>query len=252
MWFKAWKEIKPRIGMMLVIGVILVVFQLAIPGGTWRDPTFKAEDIAGKTFLVGYAGLPPAGSPDLPAQLSWRVYLQLAAIMTPMIGIMIGGSGILSQIGPCLREATHPSMIYTLSLPVPRRHWLYVRCAMGVLLTAAATFVIVTVPQLIAPFKGMQYSWIWAVRCAPFLFLGALVFESLAVLLDTFRNENWRLGAVLVMLLCIGVQIIFGNRVNIFPFVAGLQTSLAEVLFCVTLTAGFFWSARLVLDRRDF
>ena len=180
------------------------------------------------------------------------MYLQLLAFLSPVIGILMAGSGIVSCPGHGLREATHPSMLYTLSLPVPRRRWLQIRTALGLMLTVGLIGLMVAVPPLIGPFWNHRFSWVWAIRAVPFLFLGSAVFHMFAVLLETLRGANWRVGSMAALFVCVAVQATLRNRINIFPFMAGLETSALGILVCLALSALLFWRAIVALDRRDF
>ena len=116
-WFKAWCEVKPRLRMalfMVVLTGLSNVLALHYARAGLARPE-RWDSILG-------ASLPPvAASPDPQALIVWRAYLQLTVMLLPFLGVMMAGSGIYSRICYALKEETHPSMIYTLALPVPRQ-----------------------------------------------------------------------------------------------------------------------------------
>ncbi len=185
-WFKAWCELKPRLQMglfmVLLTGLANVLTVHYTGAGIARSGAWDS--------ILG-ASLPPvAASPDPQALIAWRAYLQVAVLMMPFLGIMMAGSGIYSRLAYALKEETHPSMIFTLALPVPRRRWLDVRAGMGLALTAGMAVIALAIPPIVTAFLHQPFSWEWPLRTAPFLLLGTTVFYMLAVMLEVLGNEK--------------------------------------------------------------
>jgi len=143
-------------------------------------------------------------------------------------------------------------MIFTLSLPVPRRQWLAVRAGLGLLTTGAIIAIVLAIPPLITTFQSAHISWLWALQSAPFLFLGSAVFYMFAVYLEAAHNENRRMGSSLLMFLCVLAQLTLHDRFSIFPFMAGYQATLTGILACLILCGGLYLAAVTALDRREF
>lgn len=254
-WFKAWREAKPRfaLGLLFIVAMGIanvVMVQFVPPQATYRSAPGVART-ASWDILLG--GVPPvAAGPDHDAQIAWRAYLNFALFLVPMLGIMMAGSGIFSRLAYGLKEETHPSMIYTLALPVPRRRWLEVRAGLGLALTIVLAVAMLAIPPLSALFTHQPFSWAWPLRAAPFLLLGTTVFYLFAVLLEVLGNENWRLGSMAALLYCVVAQIAFGSRLRLFPFLAGYDASVAGIMVCVVLSVAFYASALAAFERREF
>jgi hypothetical protein len=247
-WFKAWCEVKPRLQLalfMVVLTGLANVLAMHYSGvGIARSGAFDS--------ILG-ASLPPvAASPDPQALIAWRAYLQLTVMLLPFLGIMMAGSGIYSRLAYALKEETHPSMIYTLALPVPRRRWLDVRAGMGLALTAALTLLALAIPPIVTGFLHQPFSWEWPLQTAPFLLLGTTVFYMLAVMLEVLGNENWRLGSVAAFLFLVAAQLAFGSRFRVFPFLVGYDASIAGLALCVVLSVVFYAGALAAFERREF
>jgi hypothetical protein len=112
LWFKAWLETRWRFG--FVVGSILLV---------WVAP-----------FWLPLFGLRvPAG---FPASKLW-VAIHLGTVLLYIYAaIFLAGSGINTQTTYSATSGFHPSMLFTLSLPVSRRRLLLVRAGLGALQTS--------------------------------------------------------------------------------------------------------------------
>jgi hypothetical protein len=112
LWFKAWLETRWRFG--FVVGSILLV---------WVAP-----------FWLPLLGLRvPAG---FPASKLW-VAIHLGTVLLYIYAaIFLAGSGINTQTTYAATSGFHPSMLFTLSLPVSRRRLLLVRAGLGAIQTS--------------------------------------------------------------------------------------------------------------------
>jgi hypothetical protein len=248
-WFKAWREAKPRLEMALIIVLLVGVSNVL---AVHFFPPQSSPRIAFRDNILGTFLPPASGDPHSEAQIAWSMYLQLAVVLIPLLGVMMASSGIYSRLAYGLKEETHPSMIYTLALPVPRRRWLEMRAGLGLALTAGLALVMLAIPAIFAPFLGQAFSWGWPLRTAPFLLAGTAVFYMFAVLLEVLGNENWRLGSVAAFLFLIAAQLGFGNRLRLFTFFAGYDASVTWMAACLVLSVVFYAGALAAFERCEF
>ena len=250
-WFKIWKDSRKHMlaGFGIVMLAALVQGVIAPSGLTifGLDPTRFPH-----LPLVSSA-LPDPRAPGFARSAWWLLYLNVAVLIAPMMGIITAGSGISSQTADGMRRS-HPSVMYTLSLPVARRRWMAARAAFGFLQMAILILLLAIVPAALAPVTGGHFSWVLALRAFPFMIAGATVFYALAMFLATFLDEYWQALASVVALMGLAVVVSAGQfpEVNIFRFMSGFGPSSIGTVACLAITALFFAGAIWVVERQEF
>ena len=171
LWWKAWLELRWRFLLPMLLTPLCL---------WWLFP--------------GTAGLILA-DPDVlarvrPRSAGFGLTLNLLSLVVwPLLAIAYAGAGINTQTGYAARHGVHPSMLFTLSLPVTRRRLLLVRAAAGLLAFLAVVswqcgFAWLASPYFRAAVTAGQVALY--VVCAV---VASGVFYWLAVLLATFLDE---------------------------------------------------------------
>ena len=112
LWWKAWLELRWRFLTPLAAAPLL--FFWPVPTELLPAPDLLARLKAG-----------PGGFGALLNTLSLFVW--------PLLAVLYAGAGINTQTAYSPGQAVHPSMLFTLALPVTRRRLLLMRAAAGVL-----------------------------------------------------------------------------------------------------------------------
>lgn len=165
LWFKAWLETRWRVG--FVAASILLV---------WVAP-----------FWLPLLGLRvPAG---FPASKLWMAIHLGTVLLYIFAAIFLAGSGINTQTTYAATSGFHPSMFFTLSLPVSRRRLLFVRAGIGALQTSVlvavmAVYTLLERPAATTVLQFLAYST-RAVVCS-------MAVYALSVLLACVLDEVWQ------------------------------------------------------------
>ena len=166
LWYKAWLE--TRLRFLFLAALMLAACVLFVrPLHPARDPGGEAARLVRLLYFA-----------------EW-----------PMLALVLAGAGINTQTLSGTRHAIHPSMYFTLSLPVRRRRLVAVRAAVGALETLALV--------LVGCFAGWTLSPLLRAIVAPAEMLvyvftaaaGASLAYGLGVLLATFLDESWQIYA---------------------------------------------------------
>lgn len=175
LWLKGWMELRTRL--------LLLVLAIAVPYGLLAP-------------RLG-AGMPEARLAVMAANMQSLAYY----LAWPAFAVLFAGAGINTLSGAFgTGRRVHPSMYFTLSLPVTRARLLLVRAVAGVAGYAALIVAVTVVVWALAP--------VMRARIAPaellvYLFTavaGALVAYSAAVLLATFLAEQNTMFAGFIVL----------------------------------------------------
>lgn len=250
-WYKAWREARTRIFWSLMMLIAAAVMHPALFGALQTHP--PKQNNLGIWFPVHLA--PKLSGATLASSASWQIYLQAASIWALTIALLMAGSGLNTQTMYGMRQGVHPSMIYTLSLPVRRRSWLIVRSGVGLGSTAIMTLFLLMIPSLMRPFTGGVFPWSEALSLLPYFCLGALVFYSLSVLLSTFLDEVWQGMLSLAALGFLSGGVLSGGAdfANIYRFMctAG-PIPWTGVMACLFISAGFMGLSAWIIEQKEF
>jgi hypothetical protein len=249
-WFKLWRDSRKHLlaGLAIVLLAALVEGVVAPSGLT----IFGLDPARFPHLPLVSSTLPDPRAPGFASSAWWLLYLNVAVLIAPMIGIITAGSGISTHTPDGMRR-THPSVIYTLSLPVARSRWMVAQAAFGFLQMAVLILLLAIVPAALAPVTGGHFSWASALASFPFMLAGAAVFHALAMFLATFLEEYWQAVLSVVALMSLALLVSSGQlrEANLFRFMSGFSQSWAGAIACVALTAIFFASAIRVVERQE-
>jgi ABC-2 type transport system permease protein len=185
----------------------------------------------------------------------WQAFRQNLSQLGTLFAVLLGSGGLLSQ-------GSGASALFTLSLPVSRRHLVSARAAMGLgELLALAVVPAVLIPVL-SPLAGQHYSFASAIVHGVSLFAAASVFFSLALLFSTAFDDVWRplvmACGVAVMLAVLEQAVPAFWRFGIFRTMSGeIYFSAGQLpwvgwLASAALTAALLYASAANLERRDF
>jgi len=251
-WLKTWRETRLRVYWSLLVLASAIALQLFTAPSTLH---LLATNPAAASRLMAFwtgSGLTPANS--TPSEMWWRVYLPMTNIFATMITILLAGSGINTQTAYGMRQGVHPSMLYTLSLPVPRWKWVAARAGLGLAATAAFVIILLAIPPALAPVTGGQFAWGVVVTAAAPLFFSTVVFYALTVWLASFLDELWQgMFSLLAVFGAVGVEVSLHTKTpGLFPYMPGSPPSFGGAVFCAALSAVFLCAAIVIVNRREF
>jgi ABC-type transport system involved in multi-copper enzyme maturation permease subunit len=184
MWRKSWWECRFRV-------LCAALIYLCVSGGALVLLSHRAT------------AAPPS------ARLNFYVIL-LACLITPIVAVLLAGSGINSQTSWGMLHGFHASMYFLLSLPVSRRRALLIRSAMGGVFTALFVVLSVCTISLLALWSGTRIPPNHVLGRLPFILLGAFGLYGLSTLLTIVFDEFWAgmLGMAIIGFL-FGMEIAF-------------------------------------------
>jgi hypothetical protein len=151
-------------------------------------------------------------------------------------------------------------LLFTLSLPVSRRHWFAMRAATGL----AELLVLMVVPSLVIPLlgaaMGQPYSVGEALVYALCGFIGVATFFGLTLLLSTIFQDTWRpilivcLAAVCISLFEMLVPSSFGifRVLSAENYFRGGALPWAGLSAFVVAAAALLYATSRNVDRLDF
>ena len=183
LWYKSWLNTRRRfligLGLLTVTacGVVLAYpkVQTLIP----LAETFDTSGALGREIREGA---------DLVRDYRGYIWSQLFQQNLRQLGTLFA---VLLGAGSLFSQSSGNGALFTLSLPVSRRHVLRARAATGLAELLALTFVPSLLIALVSPAIGQTYSVGDALVHATCLFISAAAFFSLTVLLSTEFTDLW-------------------------------------------------------------
>jgi ABC-type transport system involved in multi-copper enzyme maturation permease subunit len=165
MWWKSWSECRTRVLLagicwLFISGVVLLILSTIGHGKNPQD------------FL----------------NLYWA---GLACGVTPIMTLLMAGSGINSQTSWGMLRGFHGSMYFLLSLPVSRAKALFVRAAVGAIFTLLFVVFSVLTIGLLAPATGVKIPLQSLLVRIPFMLTGAFGSYGLSTFLTMWLDEYW-------------------------------------------------------------
>lgn len=234
LWFKAWLETRWRFG--FVAGSILLV---------WVAPFWLP--LLGLRVPVGF-----------PASKLWMAIHLGSVLLYIFAAIYLAGSGINTQTTYSATPGFHPSMLFTLSLPVSRRRLLFVRAGLGALQTSVlvavmAVYTLAERPGTTTVLQFLAYST-RAIVCS-------MAVYALSVLLACLLDEMWQFyGGCLC---CIAIFLL-QSRLAVVSWLSPLRgMSLvsypmsgpmpwAPVILSLVLACVFLSASVIVVQRKEY
>jgi len=234
LWFKAWLETRWRFA--FIAGTML--FAWAAP--LWA-PLFHLRT--------------PPGVSD--SRLWMAVHLA-SIFLYIFAAIYLAGSGINSQTTYSATSGFHPSMLFTLSLPVSRRRLLFVRAGLGALQTGilVAIMAAYTVFQRPGGTTAPQFL-VYLARAM----VCTMVVYALSTLLACLLDEMWQFYSGF---LCCIAAFVLQFRVSLVSWLSPLRgmslisypiggpVPWAPVISSLLLTAGLMYASMLIVQRKEY
>jgi hypothetical protein len=191
------------------------------------------------------------GSSSFPSEIGFEAFLQTAGVLGLAMAVLLAGSGLNTQTVYGMRQGAHPSMSFTLSLPVPRTRWLTDRALLGLAAQAVCNFLILSVPLIGSLTTGGSFSFADVLRVWPFFMAGSLVVFGVATFLATIFDELWQgMCSMLFVAGLIGLAVANGH-LNIFQLMAG-QGSWLGVGSCLLAFALAMAASLWQVETREF
>lgn len=188
LWIKALRELKPR----LIFGVVMMVWTCLVL--LWVSSQFEDKKPSEATIQGAVAAGFSAATTHEYAW--WLIYSSSVGFTWLMMGTFLAGAGVNTQTTYGLKQGTHPSMLYTLSLPVRRRDLVLSRSLLGALFAIVLTFlpglVVWALSPLVTKFPLPLNS---VLIYSSFIAAGGMALYWLSVLFASFLDEQWQLYA---------------------------------------------------------
>lgn len=242
---KAWMESRSRLAW--AGSMIFFLLLLHVTEGRWLVGS-GANDAATAAKLRRIVDI-GAGS----GYEWWQaIYNMVAAPVAIFIGFLMAGSGLNTQTLYGVGQGVHPSMVFTLSLPVRRRTWVLTRAGLGLLQAALMTVAALALPPALNGVLGTKFSWMTALGAVPAMVAGMAVFYWFSVFLATFLDELWQGMVSLVvlgMLTGFGVAVKAGS-LNYMKFMTG--GGAVGYTVCLGLSLALAYGSVTVVERREF
>ncbi len=256
-WYKAWLETRSRLAWSFFVLGSMVFLHLASAPQFIAKAALDPDRGRFEAFVQSLTSAAPHSQALYTAE--WQIgFLLISTVIAPTMGLLMAGSGINTQTFYGMRQGVHPSMIFTLSLPVRRGQWLLTRGGLGAIQTAILALLLVCIPPALTP--GSGYSWKLSLVAWPFLTLGTMVFYWFSVFVATFLDELWQGLVSLTIIGALGGIAIsgFGGGIGWIKFLIGGSYLLSGsipwggILLSLVLSGIFFYASVAVIERREF
>jgi hypothetical protein len=254
LWYKAWLDTRWK----FAIGLTLLLF----------SATATIFSYASVQELI--ESLPAVGPGDrgvyseaireaMEVQRTFRGYVWSNFFSGNSLNLVVMLAAVLGSGSPLSRSGR--GLLFSLALPVSRRHWIATRAAT----LLAQLFVLTFVPSLalamLAPLAQQYFGLGEALVYGTGLFIGASVFASLALFFSTVFEDVWRpllltvcaafaIAAVGIYLLPEGRGLFAAMSASSYFFDGSLLWP--ELSLCVAATAALFYAAAANTARRDY
>jgi hypothetical protein len=253
---KNWLEIRLRLAICAFLVLVFVGMRV------WTLPAVEKNAIQhGRQIpTIGpFETKAAPGSPEYRDQRAWRFTLDLfAGIVLPIIALILAGSGLHSQSAQGMSRGFHPSVYFTLALPVSRKRIFWSRTLLGL----AITFVLIVIA--VAAFAGssaisdLPLSWEVGWKVLPFLLIGTFVAYSVSTVLTVVADEFWG-GVVGMAAVGFFFGLSAGSRTSLFvgfmqgrAFFATGEVPWVSTFFYINLSAALLFVAHWSIERREY
>jgi ABC-type transport system involved in multi-copper enzyme maturation permease subunit len=256
LWHKAWLETRWRfISALLILTVLAggnvydyLATQQLLPRLSISTDTPAAE----ATGLAGVIRDAIEVQKDFRGFVWYQAFRQNLTQMGVFFAVLLGCGGLLS-------ESSKGSALFTLSLPVTRRHLLGARTGVGLAQLMAISIVPPLAISVLAPTVGQRFSVVDALAHGVCIFFVAAVFFSLASFLSTLFADIWRPLLIAIGIACaVALVSMFVPQLGIFSVMSGesyFRTGSLPWMGFVTsavIATALLYSAAETLERRDF
>jgi hypothetical protein len=256
LWYKAWIECKFRL--LLSISVLLPVLLAAL----WIVPEVVEKTAANPQsvpLLGTFRTTAPHGSAEARDQLGWRLNLDLfAGVLVPIVALMLAGSRLNTQTNYGMRHGIHPSLHFTLSLPVSRKKLFGARVVFGLALLLGWLVISLLAIWGVSQFSLLPLSLKAAWTVLPFQITGALVCYAFAVLLCVVFDEFWAgtlgmgIAGLMLGLSASKTMLTLLGFMEARPVFAGDGVPWGGFVICLGLTAMFLAGSLHLIETREY
>ena len=260
MWYRAWLETRPRMLWCLTMFLPLLVTQMITGPDFVRALAANPAKAANRIYTLAGIAIPP-GAPGYADALWTNFYLLMAALICLCFSVMLTGSGVCTQSATGMRQGSHASIYFTLSLPVKRRDWVLVRAIGGMVELAVLVLGTLIVPLASSPITHIASNVALLATVFPFFLAGSIAVYSMSVLLSIFLDELWQ-GMVSLLLLAVLIGFEFTSKawinVNLLRIMCGGDyTSTGNLPWggfaaCLAATVIFLAAAVYSAERKEY
>jgi hypothetical protein len=204
LWYTAWRDTRWR----FLIGLAIL-------------SSIAVANILGYPYWQGIAASTAAGSnAQVAAEINsiahvastFRGYVWVQLVRVNLTYIFIVFAILLGATGPFSQR---PGAIFTLSLPVSRRHVYAVRVAMDLTELCALGLIPMLLVPLVAPTIGYSYPLTDTLIQGIQILSGGAVFYCLSLWLATLFDDRWR-----PLIIPLAVAVLAGLCTNLIPTLA--------------------------------
>jgi hypothetical protein len=245
---KFWRETRMKLGIgFFVVASFLLLRITVLPAIV--DPKFSSSSTLGAFHAAA-----PAGSPEFRSQLQWRVFLDLAAgMLAPLLAILLNSAGFDGR-----QNGSHPSVYFSLALPVSRRRWFLSRSLFGVVATLALVSLFLLGGPALSKLSALRLSWDPVGQALVSVWIGSIVWYGFGTLAFALFNETY--GGLLAFATLIVCFVLAHD--NAWPGVIGFMQArwvpqnapmpwLESAAWLIT-AAALLGAALFVVERKDF
>jgi hypothetical protein len=225
LWYKAWLETRWRVAFWLVC-------------------------TAGLLFLPKFLNAPP--------KAAWVGFQLQSVLMGCFVAIYLAGSGINTQTLYGATSGFHPSMLFTLSLPVSRRQLLLARAGLG----ALETCVLVLLNEWITlSFRPAATSLSDSLRYGLRTVLCTMAVYALSVFAACILDEMWQFTGVALALVILSLIQSRSHVVALLSPLRGMNLMSVPItaplpwpslLTSAAMILVLLWLSIMVVERREY
>lgn len=256
LWHKAWRETRGRFITAMISLTVMAgsnVYEYLATQRLLPSLNVTAEAPAAEATRLGRMVREAIEiQKDFRGFVWYRTFRDNLTQMGVFFAILLGCGGLL-------HESRKGSALFTLSLPVTRKHLLGARTGTGLAQLLALSIIPPLAIPVLAPTIGQRFSIVDALAHGVCLFVVAAVFYSLAAFLSTLFNDIWRPLLIGGGIACALALVAFvAPQVNIFSVMNGesyfRNGSLPWAGFVISavIASALLYSAAETLERRDF
>lgn len=254
LWYKAWLELRLRVALTGAM-VCLVLWQVATsPKSAYtaaaRDPRTAAFlDAATRTALASH-------SPQF-ITLWLAAFYHVMPLFLSILAVAFASAGLKTQTPFANARESHPSMFFTLSLPVSRLHLLLTRSIAGLCAVVFVALLMVTVSSVVAGAAP-------GADVLPMIagsIIGATVFFAISTLLSVYLADLWQIYAGYAVFglymytwynTRVPPAIDFFRLMNGEFYLVNGHLPISTVLVSVAVIAALFYATLLCMRRKEF
>jgi hypothetical protein len=254
LWYKAWLELRLRLLLAGGMACLVLWNMISKPKASYVAAAQHPETA---TFLE--PALRTALAAHSPSFISaWLVlFYHMMPVLLSILGIAFASAGLKTQTTFANARESHPSMFFTLSLPVSRARLLWAR-----MLAGFGAVVLLSIVMLSVSIVASGYSP--GVETIPLLagsITGATVFFAISGLLSVYLADLWQIYAGYAIY---GLYMYLWSSFTIPPafdffrlmngelYLTAGHLPVSTLLVSASLIAAFMYATLICMRRRQF